>query len=571
MPNTFIADTSSFQLLAELPRTGDYFSIAKILLFLLAMILWAHNAAWVVGDTKKIRVPPATWVLSVFATGLTCLLLWLLLPWYWAGFLIYALGYGTLMIIYVVFRNKRVSPAQTVLTPAHLKRLTSGGSKTKLAAEAVHAKDRTRIRNHDDKIVPWPTDVVEHAAHQALQDLLFDAIWRRATDVRLDFAPDQPIKVVYRVDGVDRLSEPIAADLAPSMLAQIKRISGMDPEEHRKPQSGKFHASIGASGSSEEKPVDIESRASGSTTGQRVGFKMIAEESRYRPPDVGMTKTQLPVFEKLIAQPKGVMIVSGPRGSGVTSTLYAILRSHDAFMQNIHTLEVTKSMTLENITQHVFDASDATATFGNRFRSLIRTEPDVAMAGDTPDNETMAFAAAAGRQQKKLYLGMTAVDTFSALRRYLDAVGDNALAASSIVALTNQRLVRVLCTACRRAYKPDPALLKKGNLPTGENRPFYRPPNPEEIEVDKHGNQLICQVCQGSGYFGRTGVFEILFIDDQLRGMVAKGADIQAMKAEARKKGMLYLQEVALHKVYEGATSIAEVLRVTKEEPPRTK
>ena len=193
------------------------------------------------------------------------------------------------------------------------------------------------------------------------------------------------------------------------------------------------------------------------------------------------------------------------------------------------------------------------------------------MAGDSPDNETLAFAAAAGRQQKKLYLGMTANDTFSALRRYLDAVGDPGLAASSLVTLTNQRLVRVLCTACRRAYKPDPALLKKGNLPTGENRPFYRPPNPEELEVDKHGNQLICQVCQGSGYLGRTGVFEILAIDEQLRGLIAKGADIQTMKAEARKKGMLYLQEVALHKVYEGATSIAEVLRVTKEEAPRTR
>ena len=567
MPNNLIADLSSYQLLAELPSVGGYFNVLKIIVFFLAMLLWAHNAAWVQGDTKRIRVPPAAWTFSVFGAGLLCLVLWdLLIPVYWIGLLVFVLGYGTLIIIYVVFRNKRVSPAQTVLTPAHFKRLTSG-QKTKLAAEAAHAKDKTRLRSFEDKVVPWPTDVVEHAAHQALQELLFDAIWRRATDVRLDFAPDQPAKVVYKVDGVDRVCEPLAPDIAPHLLTQIKTISGMDPAEQRRPQTGKFNAVIGAAGSS-EKPVDIESKASGSTAGQRVMLKVIAEESKFRAPDIGLTKAQLPIFEKLIAQPKGVMVVSGPRGTGVTSTLYAILRSHDAFMQNIHTLEITKSMTLENITQHVYDGSDPSATFGNRFRSLIRTEPDVAMAGDTPDSETMGYAAAAGRQQKKIYLGMSANDTFSALRRYLDGVGDGGLAASSLVAVTNQRMVRVLCTSCRRAYKPDPALLKKGNLPIGENRPFFRPPNPEEIEVDKHGNQLICQVCQGSGYFGRSGVFELLVIDEQIRGMIAKGADVPSMKAEVRKKGMLYLQEVALYKVYEGITSIAEVLRVTKDEQP---
>ena len=150
-------------------------------------------------------------------------------------------------------------------------------------------------------------------------------------------------------------------------------------------------------------------------------------------------------------------------------------------------------------------------------------------------------------------------------------VGDNALAASSLVAITSQRLVRILCSECRRAYKPDPALLKKANLPTGENRPFYRPPNQNEIEVDKQGNQLPCPVCQGSGYLGRTGVFEILVIDDLLKAHIAKGSPLQMIKAEARKKGMLYLQEVAIHKVYEGISSINEVLRVTKDPAPKAK
>lgn len=568
MPYDTLTELTSTALLAELPSSGGYFNPIKIVFFLLALILWAYNASWVKKDTKKIHVPPDMWIMLAYASGAACLVAWLLLPLYWAGFLIYALGYGTVMLIYVIFRNKRVSPAQTVLTLAHLSRLMAGGKGSKLSLEASSAKDKTRIRNFEDKIQPWPTDSVEHQAFGALQNLLFDAIWRRTSDIRLDFAPDQPIKVIYKVDGVERACEPIEAELAPHLLIQIKRISGMDPAEQRRPQNGKFNATIGAEGG--EKSVDIESRASGSTAGQRIIMRMIADELKFRPPDLGLNKDQFPLFEKLIKQPKGVIIVSGPRGSGISSTLYAILRSHDAFMQNIHTLEVSKSMTLENITQNIYDGTDPTVTFGNRFRSLIRTEPDVAMAGDTPDNETMAYAAAAGRQQKKLYLAMTASDSFVALRRYLHAVGDNALAASSLVAVTNQRLVRVLCNSCRKAYKPDPILLKKGNLPTGESRPFYRPPNPDEIEVDKHGNQLLCAVCQGSGYYGRSGVFEILLIDEQLRGLIAKGADILTLKAEARKKGMLYLQEVALRKVFDGVTSIAEVLRVTKEEQPAT-
>jgi len=563
MPQSIIADTPAFLLLAELPAEGGYFSPVRIVLYLLMLVLWAYSASWVQADLKKIRAPTGIWSLLVFGSGVLCLAAWLFVPLFWVGFILFAVLYGPAIMAYVVFRNRRVAPAQTVLTMNHLNRLTKGGAASK-STEAVHAKDRTRIKDYEDKTPPWPKDPDEHAGYQGLQDVLFDAIWRRASDVRLDFIPQQPVKVIYKVDGVDRAREPIEPELATSILGHIKRISGMDPEEHRRPQSGQFNAAIGAGGES-NREVEIEARASGSTAGQRVLLKLIAEESKFRLPDLGFTKDQLPVIEQLAALPKGVIICSGPRGSGITSTLYAILRSHDAFMQNIHTLEHAKSMDLENITQHIFESKDGSVTFGKRFRSLLRTEPDVAMAGDTPDAETLAHGAASARQGKKVYLAMTAKDTLSTLRHYLQGVDDNALAAASLVAIITQRLVRILCTNCRRAYKPDAALLKKGNLPTGGNRPFYRPPNQNEIEVDKHGNQLPCPVCQGSGYLGRTGLFELLVIDDNLRAHIAKGAPLQNIKAEARKAGLMYLQEIALHKVYDGITSINEVLRVTKQ------
>ncbi len=549
-------------LVGALPDEGGYFNAFKIAVYLLAVILWAHSAAWTNKDLRKLRVPLAFWIPGVFASGLMALLAWMLLPVFWIGLAVYALVFGPVIISYVVFRNRRVAPAQTVLTMAHLQRLGKGQSKTK--EDAVHGKDRVRIKDAGGKTPPWPTDPDQHAAYQAMQDLLFDAVWRRVSDMRLDLVPNQPMRAIYRIDGVDREREAIDPVLAPGIIGHFKRIAGGNPDEHRRPQSGGFKASIGAGGPA-QKSVDVDMKTSGSTAGERMVLKLFSEEAKFKLADVGFTKTQLPVVESLVKAPKGVVIVSGPKGSGITSSLYAIIRAHDAFMQNIHTLEITKSLDLENVTQHVYDSQEGTVSFGKRFRSILRTEPDIAMAGDTPDAETAALGAAAGRQGKKVYLGMTASNSFTALRRYLQAVEDNQLAASSLVAIFNQRLARVLCTNCRRAYKPDPAMLRKANLPVAENRPWYRPPNPDEIEVDKQGNPIPCPVCQGSGYVGRTAVIEVLALDDGLRDLIARGTALPQVQVEARKKGMQNLQDVAIFKVYEGITSINEILRVTRE------
>lgn len=561
--SSFFLGSSLKPIIGALPTEGGYFDVVKIVLYAIAVLLWAHNSAWVESDLKKHRLPKGIWVSAVFGAGVLSLVIWLFVPLYWVGLGLFAVFYGTAILCYIyAFRNRRVSPAQTVLTVAHLQRLGQGGGRKKDVADS---QDRVRLKDATGKTPPWPKDPDEHAAYQAMQELLFDAIWRRASDVRMDMLPNQPVKVIYKVDGVDRAREPLEPDSAVRIFSHLKRISGMNPDEHRRPQNGHIKASIGAGGMG-DKTVEIDVKTSGSTAGQRILLKLFAEEAKFRLGDIGFTKTQLEDFQRIVTQePKGVVIVSGPRASGVTSTLYAILRAHDAFMQNIHSLEVTKALELENITQHVYDSQDGTVSFGKRFRSLLRTEPDVAMAGDTPDTETAALSAVAGRQNKKIYLGMTAKDTFSALRRYLQGVNDNALAASSLLAITCQRLARVVCSECRRAYKPDPAVLKKANLPTGENRPFYRPPNPNELEVDKQGNPILCRICQGTGYVGRTAIFELLIMNDELREHLSKGMALPTLKVEARKQGMLYLQEIALHKVYEGHTSINEVLRVTKD------
>lgn len=559
--DTVIIETLVHDPLAAMPETGGYFDILKIALFFFCGFLTWHNAAWVDKDTAKIRTQRAPWNAAVFGTGSVCLVVWLLVPVYWVGFAIFAVAYGAAIVSYCVFHNGRVSPAQTVLTPAHFRRVFVSRPQTD---EAIHSKDRVRLKDSNGKSPPWPTDPAGHRGFQGIQDLLFDAIWRRASDVRLDLIPSQQVKVVYKVDGVERAREPIDPDLGDMIFHHIRSIGGMNPEELRRPQGGHFTASIGAGGKG-DRSVDVDVKSLGSTAGQRIVFKMFAEESKFRLNEVGFTNEQFKTIEPLVQSSKGVVICSGPRGSGVTSTMYAFIRSHDAFIQNINTLEITKSLDLENVTQNVFDSKDGAATFAKRLQSMLRTDPDVAMASDTPDAETAQLVANYGRQGKRIYLGMAAKDVLTAFRQYAHYLGDNALMASSLAAVCNQRLLRKLCENCRKAYRPDPALLKKANLPTGENRPFFRPPNPEEVEVDKQGNPIVCTICQGSGYMGRSGVFEVMIIDDALRNQITGGASLNDLKAEARKRGMLYLQEVALRKVYDGITSINEVLRVTKE------
>lgn len=551
----------SWLALAELPSTSGYFHPVKVGTFAVLALLWAAVGAWVDQDTIRVRTPRLPWNAAVFGAGGLGLALWILLPGFALGLIVFLVFFGGSSIGYVVFRNGRVAPAQRVLTPRHVIRVMGRKTETE---ESVHAGDRVRIKGADGKQPKWPTDPEQHDGYRALQDLLFDAVWRRTSMVDLTITA-QVTRIVYRIDGVNRDRDPIDRGLAEMAVAQLKRIAGMDPAEVRKPQGGKFQGFVGPGGK-QDKSVEFVVKASGSTAGQRVVVQLHSEESRFRIPDVGLTKAQLAVVEPMVEALSGLVIVAGPRESGVTSTLYAMLRSHDAFMRNIHTLEMAKSMDVENITQHVFDSKGSEVSYGRQLQSILRMDPDIVMASDCPDRETAELIAGSARQNRKIYLGMAAPDTFAALRRYLQLVGEGELAAAGLQMAMAQRLVRVLCANCRRAYKPDPMLLKKANLPMDENRPFYRPPNPNEVETDKRGNPLICQVCQGSGYLGRTGIFEILQIDEDIRSMVASGAPLQNVKAHARKKRMQYLQEAGLQKVYDGITSINEVLRVTKED-----
>ena len=251
----------------------------------------------------------------------------------------------------------------------------------------------------------------------------------------------------------------------------------------------------------------------------------------------------------------------------MTTTLYSLIRRHDAFTQNINSLEVDPLTELDNITQHFLDKGFNPKETYRRLESVLRSDPDVVLVGFCHSAEMAQVGTKGARMGKKLYFGMNHPSTFHALQQWLKMVDNNDKVAESLLAITAQKLLRKLCSECREAYTPDPRLLKKLNLPADRIKQFYRPPT--EVETDKRGNPILCEECQGVGYVGRTAVLETLFVTDSLRELFRQAVPLNALRAQCRKERMLYLQEQALRKVIDGTTSIQEVLRITAEKPAK--
>ncbi|MBI4578675.1 MAG: Flp pilus assembly complex ATPase component TadA [Planctomycetes bacterium] len=555
--------------LAEVPSPGGFIGIGRVVLVLVAVTPWLLFCQWLDKDVARLRkMNREMWNSIVLGGGVVGLILWILLPWKTAG--MFAAGFGLWLVVtvgvggsYVFVRNSMVDAPSRVFTPRHIKAWFAGlGKKGKKDGVPSLAIERVKITGPDKKRVAVPSDPNQTAAYEAAQNLLFDALWRRATDVEMLVAGEN-VRMAYRIDGVVMpRSDLLPREVAGPAVDFLKGIAGLSVEERRKPQKGTISGVIPGGPSGETK---IEVLTSGTTQHERLALKIVGDENRLRMADLGVTKQQREAIDGFVKAPGGLVLVSGPRGSGVTTTLYAALRCHDAFMQNLLTLEQVPLMELENITQNLYDSTKHEGSYARQLQTVLRREPDVVMVSDCMDRETAHLAVTAARGGKKIYMGVQAKDSFDALKRVLSLASDTDSVAEALLGVTSQRLLRKLCVACRIAYKPDPQVLKKANLPLDKIEHFFRMPRPEEY-VDEKGNPRVCANCQNSGYYGRTGIFEVLVMNDSVREQIRAGQPVNAIRASARKSGMLYLQEIGVQKVIEGATSMAEMLRAIRDE-----
>jgi type II secretory ATPase GspE/PulE/Tfp pilus assembly ATPase PilB-like protein len=262
-------------------------------------------------------------------------------------------------------------------------------------------------------------------------------------------------------------------------------------------------------------------------------------------------------------QPHGMLIVCGPTGAGKSTTLYACLNEIDRYQKNVITVENPVEYNIDNVTQIEINPK-AGKTFASELRSILRQDPDVIYIGEIRDQETAEIACQAAQTGHMVFTTLHANDTVTALGRLIDLGVQPFMVSSAISAILGQRLVRLLCPRCKVKYKPNPDMIRKANLPVDKIKYFYRPPeSPEEWPVTPEG-PMECEHCGGTGYRGRTGIFELLVVSDRIRDMIRENPNFNAIKQEAIKNGMKYLQEDGLRVVMEGKTSIQELLRVSK-------
>jgi type II secretory ATPase GspE/PulE/Tfp pilus assembly ATPase PilB-like protein len=265
-----------------------------------------------------------------------------------------------------------------------------------------------------------------------------------------------------------------------------------------------------------------------------------------------MRESVLKSLRSIIQRPHGMLIVCGPTGSGKTTTVYAAIGEIDVFSRNIVTIEDPIEYRLDNISQTAVNVS-AELTFAKILRSVLRQDPDVILVGEIRDRETAEIAMQAALTGHFVFTTLHANDTATTVARLLDIGIDATLIQSAVTAVLAQRLVRVLCAKCKVPYKPPPEFLARCGLDPAEETTFYRE------------NEKGCRACVGTGFRGRTGVYELLVFDNTIKDLLVGRPSIQAIRAAAKKAGMRTLQDSAMQKVVSGMTSLSEVARVTKQ------
>ncbi|TKJ37841.1 MAG: hypothetical protein CEE38_07185 [Planctomycetes bacterium B3_Pla] len=526
---------------------GGYISIIKLVGFLILFFAWLPLVSWVYQDAKM-EGKEALWAGVVLGAGAVGTIVWLLVPIFIAGVLFYLIAVGGVSLAYVKHRNARVLDYDRVLTVDHIKNLLVSKEK-KLEA----LKSFTFVTANKNEIpLPEPR-TADFFGYKTSFDILNDAIWRRASSVA--FSPTaEDYKVAYYVDGTSLKQPSIARDQMKHFVTFIKDLAGLDPKERRKPQKGRFVIRRGKN----DMPWEV--MTAGSTAGEQVRLKHIEQETISKLDEIGLMSEQFEKLSRLGDVKQGLCIVSGPVKSGVTTTLYSLLRNHDAFMNSVNTLERQLSGELPNITQNVFTLSDTgTTTFGKKLQAVVRMGPDIIGVSDCDDAETARVACAAARDGKLVYVTLKADSVMQALGKWMKLVGDRSAVAETLLCASSQRLVRKLCEECKQAYTPDKELLRKFNITADKKKVFYRA---GKVLYDNRGKPSTCDNCQGTGFFERTGVFELVIMNDGLRKVVKQSKSLPEISAQFRRAKMLYLQEQVLRKVIEGTVSINEMIRV---------
>ncbi len=376
---------------------------------------------------------------------------------------------------------------------------------------------------------------------RAIDLLIKQAVRDRASDIHIEPQNDK-LRVRYRIDGILHEVMSLPLSVHPPLLSRVKIMSGLNIAERRRPQDGQIAFNMG------DRDVDIRVATTSTIHGEMVVLRILDKAFAFLPlTDIGFLPEPLERYMQMVKTPFGMILISGPTGSGKTTTQYATVNQLDAVGRNIITIEDPVEYHIDNINQMQVKPA-AGLTFATGLRACMRLDPDVILVGEIRDAETAQIATQASLTGHLVLSSVHANDTVSVIFRMIDLGVEPFLLASAVVGIIAQRMVRRVCPYCSRPVPVSP----------DEQLAYEQELNEKQSEFLSGAG---CNFCASTGYLGRTGIFEVLVMSESIRRMVLSGASSDEIRAEACKEGTVLLWHDGMLKVKEGITTPYEVIR----------
>ncbi len=414
-----------------------------------------------------------------------------------------------------------------------------------VADEAAGEVEVQTQRREDIDLDRLATDSEDAPVIKIVNLILAQAIKEKASDIHIE-PFNRTLKLRYRIDG-----ELIAAESPPKALqlaitSRIKILAGLNIAERRVPQDGRFRIKVMG------KEVDLRISILPTSHGEKVVIRILDKSALAGSIDsMGMDEETIARFRKAIDAPHGMILVTGPTGSGKTTTLYSVLQELNSPNYNIVTVEDPIEYELMGVNQ-VAARPDIGLDFASALRSILRQDPDIVMVGEIRDNETADIAVKAALTGHQVLSTLHTNDAAGAIARLDDMGIEPFLISSSVIMTCAQRLLRRVCLNCREEFVPEPEMFERLGIEPAEGAIFY--------------NGIGCDRCKGRGYSGRAAIIEALPVSDTIRRLIIKRASAAVIKNQAISEGMKTLRMVGVDKAMEGITTLEEVWRVTAED-----
>jgi type II secretory ATPase GspE/PulE/Tfp pilus assembly ATPase PilB-like protein len=544
-------------------------TLIKTVSLALLILVWIKSSDWINFSSQLHALGYRKWNAIVFFPFAIGLLAMFFFPVpFVVRFPLLLVTWLATLVPYIVVHNKNVEPHQTVFTG------------TWFHHEFATLANTVGIKVSTERLAEYekgaPVDLValggkdanqdnvnlltarQSPGYLSLKDLLAKAIGRSGERILLD-CTQQAVNVRHEIDGVWHPSDPIDRETGDVMLAVIKTLANLDIKQRRRKQNGQFGAKF--EGTSHLCQVVYQVACQGTKKGERVVLTLAHEHKELATyTDLGMREGLQKQWEEIIFRDKGFVLLSTLPSGGLTTITDVSLEETDRLMRDFVSIEEVshRAREIQNVSVHTYDAT-AGQTPDSILPALIRTYPNVYVIRDLVNQETAKSLLAEVRDEHLVITTVRARDAAEALLRLLQLKVPSKEFSALVTAVLYQRLVRTLCPDCKVGYQPSADLLRKLGIPKGKIQQLYRPPKPEEIDKP-------CPTCDGLGYHGRTGLFELLEVTDSMREiLILKQPKADLLRKAAKAARQRSLQEEGILLVAKGVTSLPELMRVLKQ------